>query len=150
MKKYPSGMVSVLQLKTTSGQPRSATGGPGRVAHGRRGARHGDLCVAHRGRVFAVHTGGVWAALRAVRAMKAAKPIRAPSRNLSQGFAEGFAARLLRAGFVVARGNPGVGSPRVVKACESLEVPAPLDDSVACGENAEETKRVHAVERQVC
>ena len=75
------------------------------------------------------------------------KPINTSDEIFLQSFAEGPAACLLRAGFVEAGGNPGIGAPAVVEAFESLEVPAPLDDRFVGWEHADETEWIHAGER---
>src|SRR5215475_2509489 len=78
--------------------------------------------------------------------MESAKPVKAAERRSPQRFAEGFAARLLRARFVQAGRNPGVASPAVVKAFEALQIPSPLHNRAVVQENADETKRIHAGE----
>jgi len=81
---------------------------------------HGDFGTTDRRSVFAVHAGRVRAALRPVRTVQSAQPIRAASGRLPQGFTKSFSARLLGAGFVEAGGNPGVGAPAVIAAFEAL------------------------------
>ena len=82
-----------------------------------------------------------------MRAVEATKPISAADGRLSQGFTEGLTARLLRAGFVEAGGDPSVGLPRVLDVFELLEVPAPFDDGAAGGEDTDESERIHSRER---
>jgi hypothetical protein len=81
--------------------------------------------------------------------VEAAEPGHAPGGVLAQCFTEYLTARLLRAGFIEAGGNPGVGLPRVIAAFELLEVPTPLDDGFVGGEYADETEWIHTGERQL-
>jgi hypothetical protein len=82
--------------------------------------------------------------------MQPTQPIRAIDGRLPPGFPESLAARLLGAGLVEARGNPGVGAPAVLTAIEVLEVPAPLNDGFVRGEHTDETERIHPAEWQFC
>jgi hypothetical protein len=82
--------------------------------------------------------------------VEAAEPVHASGRLLPQGFAKGLAARLLRAGFVKAGGNPGVRLPTMVQAFELLEIPAPLDDGFAGRKYTNETESIYSGERQLC
>ena len=126
---------------------RSATQRAGSVTQCRHLARHGDFGVTDRRSVFAMHTGRVRAALRPVRTVQSAQPIRAAGGRLPQGFTKSFAACLLSAGFVEARGDPGVGPPAVIAAFEVLKVPAPLDEGFAVREHTDKSERIHAGER---
>jgi len=146
MKKYPSGMVSAVELKPEGGQQRSAAERAGSITHGRHAMRHGDFAVTDRRSVFAVHACRVRAALRPVRTVQPTQPISAAGARLSQGFTEVLAARLLGSGLVEAGGNPGVGSPAVITAFEVLEVPAPLDYGLAGRKHTDESERIHAGE----
>ena len=120
-----------------------ATGSGGSIAHGRLVGRHSDFRVTDRRSLLAVHTGGVCAAFRSVRAVEAAEPIRGSGGTLAESSLECFAAYLLGAGLVETGGNPGVGPPAVLPPFEVLEVPAPLDDGLAGREHTDETERIY-------
>src|SRR5438094_904859 len=137
-------MASGAELKSEGKQKRGATRSARRIAHRGRVARHLDFGVAHCRCVVAVHASGVGTALRIVRAMKATEPFQAAGRI--QGFAECLAPRLLSTGFVEAGGNPGVSFPPVFQTFKTTQIPTPLGDSPARGENSDEPKRIHAVE----
>src|SRR6266850_1893737 len=80
--------------------------------------------------------------------MEASKPICTAGGFLPHSFAEVLATSLLGTGFVEARGNPGVGAPAMIESFELVKVPAPLDDSFAGREHADETEGIHAGEGQ--
>jgi hypothetical protein len=78
--------------------------------------------------------------------MEATQPLRASRGSLAQRFAEYLAARLLRAGFIKARRNPRVGLPAVFRLLQSLQIPAPFDDSGAGRKDADQSKWIHALQ----
>jgi len=74
--------------------------------------------------------------------VKAAKPSQFLGGILPESFREGFATGLLGAGFVKAGRDPGVRLPTKFERFEALEVPAPLEDRVAGGEDADEPEGI--------
>lgn len=106
-----------------------------------------DFGVAGGRRIFAVRAGRVKTTLWGMLAMEMAEPDEAISASVAQGFAEGFAARSLHTGLVEVAGNPGVPSPMMVAAFQSLQVPAPLYDSAGGGEKADQTEWIETLQR---
>src|SRR5947207_5680391 len=95
-----------------------------------------------------MHANGVSSAFWSMRTMEPPEPGRVAGVRLARSGAEDGASRPLRAGFVVARANPGGRAPGVPDFLEPTQIPLPLHHSLPGGKHANQPERVDEGQRQ--